>query len=154
MAPTPTAGPKDLAMDTGFSLWSLGTQFSLLLVILSITTIIVWHWRFPCMTIKHLDTIVEDIHSLIRVDTPLQIERSLFDILPDMDAVKKDFESLLSDLSTLKQNGHKSEPRHIHLWSWLSFHCHQLFKIDALYWGFRDVKMKILAAVEKDKRQK
>ncbi|ESK87921.1 hypothetical protein Moror_15236 [Moniliophthora roreri MCA 2997] len=153
--PIPTDSPEVLATDTGFSLWLFDTQFFLPLVMSSAITIAVWRWRFPCMTIKYLDTIVEGIRSLIRIDAQAahHVDLDLLDVLPNMKAVKDNFQRLQSKLSILKRDGYEHEPRHTHLCSWLSFHCHQLIEIDELYWGFRDIKMKILAAIERERRQ-
>uniref|UniRef100_A0A0W0GFP8 Uncharacterized protein n=1 Tax=Moniliophthora roreri TaxID=221103 RepID=A0A0W0GFP8_MONRR len=95
--PIPTDSPEVLATDTGFSLWLFDTQFFLPLVMSSAITIAVWRWRFPCMTIKYLDTIVEGIRSLIRIDAQAahHVDLDLLDVLPNMKAVKDNFQRLI-----------------------------------------------------------
>uniref|UniRef100_A0A0W0F6M3 Uncharacterized protein n=1 Tax=Moniliophthora roreri TaxID=221103 RepID=A0A0W0F6M3_MONRR len=135
------------------SSWPLMIRIALSLLVLSTLTIELWHWRFPCTSIQQLDEAIADIRSLIRVDGGYHVNIDLLHVLPNMQHVRDDLDSLVNELSFLKQETYELEPKHTDIVSWLVFQWHQLYKIDALHWRLRNVHLKILAAIERENRR-
>ncbi|ESK88212.1 hypothetical protein Moror_5510 [Moniliophthora roreri MCA 2997] len=158
MAPLPPldgnfTSPIPVSETHDLSGWPLIIRIVLSLLLLSTLTFALWHWRFPCTSIQQLDEAIADIRSLIRVDGCYHVDIDLLRILPNMQHVRDDLDSLVNELSFLKQETYELEPKHTDIVSWLVFQWHQLYKIDALYWRLRNIRLKILAAIERENRR-